>query len=102
MRFSRRTLLLGASAAGTLLLAGCTKDAAKQAAGCADADSLTDQERSLRTSMSYTDVAPNAAEACDGCAFFHASETAPGCGRCDILLGAVDAEGHCQSWSRKG
>ena len=100
---SRRSLLAGGCAiTGALLLSACSKKSAQQAGGCVDHESLTEAERSLRTSMNYTDAAPDPAQACGGCAFFHASETAASCGRCDILLGAVDAKGHCQSWSRKG
>lgn len=102
-RISRRSLLAGSCAAGALLLSGCSRDSSsKQTAGCVDPDSLPDSERSLRASMAYTDAAANPEQACGGCAFFHAAETAPGCGRCDIVLGTVDAKGHCQSWSRRG
>jgi high potential iron-sulfur protein len=57
---------------------------------------------SLRSSLHYTDKAPDPAQACKACAFFASQEGKPACGNCMLMSGPVDATGHCDSWSAKG
>jgi len=68
---------------------------ANAGASCTDPSS-----ESLRSSLHYSDTAPNAAQSCSGCGFFTAGNG--GCGTCTIMSGSVSATGHCDSWSARG
>lgn len=105
-RTTRRAVLLRAlqlPLGGAVLfgLGGCSagSDSSKSAGtACADPQALSTAEASMRKSLSYVDQSPNPQQACAGCAFFHAA--AVPCGTCDMLNGgAVNAAGHCSSWS---
>jgi hypothetical protein len=60
------------------------------------ATSLTDQQRSVRTTLHYADVALNGARQCQGCSLFTAD--AHSCGTCTVIGGSVDPHGTCDSF----
>lgn len=68
---------------------------AKAAGACADP---TD---SLRASLHYTEMGPDAKMVCAGCGFFEADDD-KSCGNCKIFNGPANAKGHCDSWAAKG
>jgi hypothetical protein len=78
------------------LSAGC---GSKPSAGCVNEAELTASDQSLRQSLQYRDVSPNAAQRCSGCAFFKGGDAS--CGHCEMLSGIVSATGHCASWSAR-
>jgi len=80
------------------IAAGSAAPARAQKASC-EADGLTPTQQAQRSSLHYTDPAPNKAATCSACAFF--SEPAGGCGKCQILGSAVSAGAHCDSWSKR-
>lgn len=100
---SRRRLLAGACQASTAtflaLIGGCAGK--KPSAACTDPGQLTDSETGLRASLQYTDQASDPAKACSTCAYFHRAADTTECGNCQILNSAVEAKGHCTSWSAK-
>ena len=57
------------------------------------------ESESLRASLNYVEVASDPAAACAHCAFFTADSAGGACGACRIMGGAVDAAGHCDSFS---
>ncbi len=67
---------------------------------CADPNSLSMAENSLRTSAHYVEKSADAAKTCSVCSFFAAGEPPP-CGKCEIFQGPVNAGGHCDSWAKK-
>ncbi len=56
---------------------------------------------SLRSSLHYTDNTANPKEACQMCGFFAAQNDKTPCGNCMIMSSAVNAKGHCDSWSAR-
>ena len=86
---TRRQLLLRAVPLGVAFAPGL-----RAAAACVDPDS-----ESLRASLNYVSKAADAATSCAHCAFFTADPSGGACGTCQILSGAVDRTGHCDSFS---
>jgi hypothetical protein len=67
------------------------------------ADTCTDPaSEGLRSSLHYTNAAPDPKQACNGCAFFSEENAKQGCGNCMIMSGPVNKNGHCDSWAMKG
>lgn len=91
----RFVLRAGAQVVLAVPLVSLLAGRAKAAESCVDHAS-----ESLRESLHYVAITPDAAKPCKACAFFK-SEDASACGPCDILSGPVDATGHCDSWSAK-
>ena len=91
-RLSRRQLLLGTLPLG--LAGGVFARAVRAADACVQPDS-----EALRASLNYVVAAADPAAACARCAFFTADPAGGACGACKILGGAVDATGHCDSFS---
>lgn len=89
-RLTRRQLLLSAVPLGVAEFA--LGRAARAAEACVQPDS-----EALRASLNYVGAAADPAASCVHCAFFSAS--GGGCGSCTIMSGAVDATGHCDSFS---
>jgi uncharacterized paraquat-inducible protein A len=69
---------------------------ASAAGACTDAAS-----ENLRSSLHYTDVAPDPTQTCSRCAFFSKGDANDLCGKCTIMDGPVSPKGHCDSWSMK-
>jgi hypothetical protein len=91
-RLTRRQLLLHCAPLGAAALALARRAGA--AGACVQPDS-----EALRASLNYVSAAPDPAAACAHCAFFTADAAGGACGACKILGGAVDAAGHCDSFS---
>lgn len=108
-RMTRRVALLRAlqlplGGVALLSLNGCGADSSAQKNAekvCADPQTLTAAELSMRNSLSYVEGSPNPQQICAGCAYFHAATES--CGTCDMFnRGAVSSQGHCSSWSARG
>jgi hypothetical protein len=93
----RDVIRRGAQILSALPLLSLGVSRAKEPESCSDPSS-----ESLRTSLRYSDVAPNPAESCGVCGFFSAAADSPqSCGRCMIMSDLVNSHGHCDSWARK-
>jgi len=93
--FSRRKVL----ETGLLLVpaVALVPSLAKAAGACADPSD------SLRSSLHYVEMAPDAKQTCGDCGFFEADAgNAAACGNCKIFNGPANPKGHCDSWSAKG
>ena len=100
MNPSRRRMLSAVAAAPVALLLGRTVPAAG-AAACFDLNSMSPDEKSLRTSIGFKAQSTDAAKRCGTCTFFTAS--AGECGKCTLLsAGAVSTTSVCDSWAAKG
>lgn len=68
---------------------------------CADPETMSSSEASMRTALGYTSASADPAQTCAGCAYFKGGTGE--CGPCDLLGGGqVNASGHCNSWSASG
>jgi len=100
-KFSRRRLLqlalrLPLFAAAAPLITACSRSGTN----CADPDLLTTSEIQLRKTLEYVELAPDRPENCVNCEFFTSeTDTASGCGHCELFNGAVSAGGYCTSWA---
>ncbi len=105
-KFSRRSVLnqsvrLPIAGAAVFALSACGEGGDKpKALVCADPNSLSMAENSLRQSGHYVEKAPEADKNCSVCSFFTMGEKPP-CGKCEIFQGPVNAGGHCDSWAKK-
>jgi hypothetical protein len=104
MKLERRRLLLHALRFSFLSFIGLLPfqlGCSRSETACYDPELFSTPERSLRESRGYVDASPHAdARQCGGCEFFRAGEP-EGCGRCEILGGAVAARGYCDSWAAR-
>lgn len=89
---TRRQLLIGTLPLGVAGLA--LARTARAAEACVQPDS-----EALRASLNYAGAAADPAASCAHCAFFTADAAGGPCGECKIMSGAVDATGHCDSFS---
>lgn len=80
------------------LLAACGEG--EQVALCADPNTLSFSENSLRQANNYVETSKIADKNCLNCAFYRAEE-GHSCGECDIFEGPASAVGYCDSWSAK-
>jgi hypothetical protein len=104
---SRRTLIargvnISLGSALVPVLASCGGDGGgEKAVACADPETMSAAESSMRASLGYTADSPNPSETCADCTYFTAGEGA--CGACTLLGGAqVNGSGRCNSWSVRG
>jgi len=65
------------------------------------ADACADPTDSLRASLHYAEMGPDATMTCSLCGFFDADGTKT-CGNCKIFNGPANVKGHCDSWAAKG
>ena len=90
----------GALALGLQSCGGGSDNATTQTV-CADPESLSASEASMRSSLGYTPNSPDPAQNCAGCAYFKGGTAE--CGACDLLGGGqVNASGRCNSWATSG
>lgn len=80
----------------TALEADAVADTA--ATSCQAETDLTAQDQQTRQSLAYSDHSPRADQSCRNCRFYQKSTTNAACGGCQILRGAVAADGHCNAW----
>ena len=93
-RTDRRRLLRHLAGVAALAVPG----AAMAGEVCYDSAKLRDL--SLRRSLNFKEIAPDATRNCGGCAFFTASSA--GCGKCMLLSGGpVSALSVCDNWAAK-
>lgn len=106
-KLTRRSLILrsvqialGGALAHGLSSCGGESETATQTV-CADPETMSASEASMRASLGYTPNSSDPAQNCAGCAYFTADTGA--CGACDLLGGAqVSGTGRCNSWSSGG
>ncbi len=113
--FLKNVTLLGSVVAGGSLLSACgggddapapMADApaeapmAAEAAGCSDLSGLTDQEKSMRTTLQYVEVSEVEGKNCTNCSFYTQEEGAA-CGGCTLIKGPIAPNGYCVSWAPK-
>jgi hypothetical protein len=97
---SRRSLFAIAAATPLLILGLASRAGAQQAPACYNEASLPAAQKSMRRSLGFKSVSPDAAKKCGLCNFF--SAPAGGCGKCALLTGGVVPEGGvCDSWAKK-
>ncbi|MEM1191022.1 MAG: high-potential iron-sulfur protein [Pseudomonadota bacterium] len=95
----RRGLKLTVSGGMLLGLVACGDDDGALLV-CADPESLTSAQASVRRSLNYTERSPDASQVCTGCDFFKLGAGSGDCGSCEIFSGgAVNPAGRCDSWS---
>lgn len=106
--FLRRVSFAGAAGLGaSTLLAACgggEEEAAEATAECVDLAALSEQERQAYTTLEYVPETPIEDQYCSNCQFWQpdapvAAELGAQCGGCQILPGAVAAQGYCISWA---
>lgn len=107
---SRRTIVklgvqvpLAATAMSMLTACG---EGGEDIALCADPNSLSFGENSIRQANNYTEVSPIPDNTCLNCAFFTPEAAGPdgevpNCGDCSIFEGLAGKNGYCDSWSTK-
>ncbi|MBL8645411.1 MAG: high-potential iron-sulfur protein [Rhodospirillaceae bacterium] len=101
---SRRAVLGRAAAipvAGAALWALSACDDTPKVEACAGPNNLTVSENTLRKASNYVEQAADPAKNCLGCGFFTPGEGGARCGKCEIFLGPVNAQGHCDSWAAR-
>ena len=92
----RRRFITAGLRASVLVLAGSSVRAA-----CVDSDELSSSVQSMRESLEYTDMAPEASQSCRRCSFFKPAKPEQSCAPCEVLASAVSATGHCMSWTKR-
>jgi hypothetical protein len=95
MKVTRRQVLWLAARTGAGALAAWSLTAHAESS-CTDAE----ENEGLRQSLNYVEASSDPKKTCAVCAFFTA-EAGAHCGRCQILNGAANPAGHCDSFSPK-
>ena len=91
----KMTMRLSLAGALSVVAAGCQK---RKVLVCSDPARLSDADYSLRASLHYTEESRRSDQECAGCGFFQTSGN-NACGTCNLLKGAVNPRGHCDSWN---
>ena len=100
--FSRRKLLargIQLPLGGFMLAAVSAQTARAAQKACADPAQMDGGQKSIRESLNYTETSKDAMKKCGTCGFFEPK--ADGCGNCMIFTGPANANGVCDSWSKK-
>lgn len=118
---SRRDLLVHAAKGGLALLvsaslgptflSACKKgQASEKGAGtaakavteqvipCPNQESLSDQEKTIRTSLKYVDASVISGRTCDNCKLYTRPLPGASCGGCKVVPGPIHPKGHCTAW----
>ena len=101
--FLRKASVVGSVVVGGSLLAGCggkNQDAATAGNPCSDLSGLTDQDRSIRTTLQYVEVSEVEGKNCLNCSFY-SQEAGAACGACTLFKGPIAPKGYCVSWAAK-
>jgi hypothetical protein len=106
--YSRRSVVkLGTQVPVVAATAGLlTACGGEEVALCANPNSLSFSENSIRQASNYTESSPHADKNCLNCAFFTAEPAdangeIPNCGHCSIFEGLAAKTSYCDSWSTK-
>ncbi len=67
---------------------------------CYDPASLSISQKSRRRSLGYLEASDDPKRQCRACAFY--TESRPGCGKCVLLEGLVNAGAVCDSFAPRG
>ena len=124
---SRRSVLCGAikctigftaaSVLGSTLLTSCKKGSNKTepATGdllkkgeagskqldpsiCHGTDSLTEQQKAVRSSLKYVDQTPIKSQLCENCKLYTTPLPTATCGGCKVVPGPIHPKGYCIAW----
>jgi hypothetical protein len=98
-QFLHQALSAGAGSLGLLVLANCTKGPAELS--CQDVSSLSEADRTMRTTLNYVDRSAEPGKACSGCAFYHKAPLPDRCGACTLVKGPINPAGYCTSYVPK-
>ena len=66
---------------------------------CMDTSGLAEADVTMRTTLQYTDVSPEADKNCLNCALYVAPEVS-GCGTCQTVKGPIHPLGYCTIWAQ--
>lgn len=93
---------------GSTLLSSCkknTQDSAPQGSNSQEdllppnTDTLTDQEKSIRSSLNYTDQSKVMGRFCDNCKLYTLPQNKDlKYGGCKVVPGPIHPKGHCTAW----
>jgi hypothetical protein len=99
----RSFVLAGGSLAlsGGLVVLGC-KRAPSTPSSCEDTKGLTEDERTVRTTLAYVDRTPLAEKACKACQHWVLPAEDGACGGCKLLKGPIHPDGTCKAFAVKG
>jgi hypothetical protein len=61
--------------------------------------SLTEAERTMRTTLNYVDHGSNPSRHCSGCALY--TGNANSCGTCSVIAGEIHPQGTCDSFAAR-
>lgn len=124
---SRRSMLGGAikytigftaaSLLGPTLLTSCKKKADKtdsmsgalkkevevmaqhlDSSTCPGVNSLTEQEKAVRSSLKYVDQTPIKSRLCENCKLYTTPLSKASCGGCKVVPGPIHPKGYCIAW----
>lgn len=93
----RVLMVLGASAFGPSLLAGC---GGEEGLTCDQTSGLSAAQLAARTSQEYVDHSTTPNQKCDNCSFFTAGQP-NACGTCTLIAGPIHPDGHCKLWQAR-
>jgi hypothetical protein len=86
--------------AGVLAATGCNR-AQAMPSSCTDTTGLSDDERAMRSTLSYVDRSSAPDRACKGCQQWSAPPEDGECGHCKLLKGPIHPMGSCKAFAPK-
>jgi hypothetical protein len=101
--FLKKVTVIGSVVAGAGVFVGCgakEQSASSAKADCSDLSGLTDQDKSIRTTLQYVEVSQVEGKDCENCSFFSQEAGSP-CGACTLFKGPIAPKGYCVSWAAK-
>jgi hypothetical protein len=100
-KLTRRTTLkvLLAVPLATGVLSACGKKTEPDS--CQDVAGLSDADKATRTSLSYTDRAPEKDRHCSVCTYWQPAKDPAECGGCTLVKGPIHPNGFCTAYQKK-
>lgn len=99
--FIGRSLSIGAVGVAGTFLAACGKKDEGPADPCSDETGLSDTEKMVRKSSSYSLNSAHAKKRCDNCTHWSVAKPEAPCGGCKVVKGPIKAAGYCNLWLKK-
>jgi len=98
--FLKRFGLMGIAAAGaSTILSACGGGGSETTPDpCKDVSGLTEQDKTMRSTLNYVNKTENPDQRCDNCQLYKQPVNGSACGGCLLFGGPVTAEGWCSSW----